>query len=136
VEYEEIFRTIDSTTVNSERDSASDGDFISTPFAKCCTQLLTFFKSTYKTVFSFDSPPLHDPCAVFYVINKNAFQTKDMFVDVEISSDKTLGRTLCDIHGICKKPANVKVCVRMDTELFWKTMIECLEQANINSYLH
>lgn len=44
------------------------------PFKLLTQQLLTFFASTYKAVFNFDDPPLHDPCAVAYVIAPHIFE--------------------------------------------------------------
>jgi inosine-uridine nucleoside N-ribohydrolase len=45
-----------------------------TPFGALMQQLLTFFADTYKQVFQFDDPPLHDPCAVAYVIAPELFE--------------------------------------------------------------
>ena len=33
-----------------------------------------FFADTYSSVFRFDDPPLHDPCALAYVIAPHLFQ--------------------------------------------------------------
>ena len=43
-------------------------------FRRFIQELLEFFATTYKSVFGFDSPPLHDPCAVAFVINPALFQ--------------------------------------------------------------
>ena len=50
------------------------------PFSELVVSLLHFFAATYKTVFGFDHPPLHDPCAVAFVIQPEIFQTKLMRV--------------------------------------------------------
>lgn len=42
--------------------------------------LLMFFATTYKEVFKFESPPLHDPCAVAYVIAPQLFEVEVMRV--------------------------------------------------------
>jgi len=105
-------------------------------FGNCCYQLLVFFKSTYKEIFSFDSPPLHDPCTIFYLTNPEAFETVNVFVDVETGSEKCIGRTLVDIHGILKKKPNVIVCTRVDSRKFWHKMFKCLQLANSRSPLN
>ena len=46
----------------------------STPFLGLMHKLLMFFAQTYKQVFSFEHPPLHDPLAVFYVSCPEAFK--------------------------------------------------------------
>ena len=42
---------------------------LDTPLARICVDLLTFFADSYRRVFGFDSPPLHDPVAVARVID-------------------------------------------------------------------
>jgi inosine/uridine nucleosidase len=34
------------------------------PLARICADLLTLFTGSYRRVFGFDAPPLHDPVAV------------------------------------------------------------------------
>lgn len=46
----------------------------STPFLGLMRKLLLFFAQTYKEVFSFEHPPLHDPLAVFYIACPEAFK--------------------------------------------------------------
>lgn len=44
-------------------------------FGKNIVGLMNFFKSTYKKVFGFELAPLHDPVALYYVINPSAYET-------------------------------------------------------------
>jgi hypothetical protein len=37
---------------------------LGTPLAGICVELLTFFAGSYRLVFGFDAPPLHDPVAM------------------------------------------------------------------------
>lgn len=47
-----------------------------TPFRAAVQQLLMFFADTYRKVFKFEHPPLHDPCAVAFVIAPELFQVR------------------------------------------------------------
>jgi inosine-uridine nucleoside N-ribohydrolase len=47
-----------------------------TPFGVLIQQLLLFFADTYRTVFKFTDAPLHDPCAVAYVICPELFEVR------------------------------------------------------------
>ena len=47
-----------------------------TPFLSLVREILLFFTDTYKSVFHFDSPPLHDPTAVAYVIAPHIFKVR------------------------------------------------------------
>ena len=101
-------------------------------------ELLNFFKMTYKQVFGFENPPLHDPCAVFCAMTehfddiRSGPQFQDAFtgrmerVDVECQSDLTYGQTVIDCWGTSTKPKNVKVMTKMNVEKFWKFMCDSI----------
>jgi inosine-uridine nucleoside N-ribohydrolase len=55
-------------------------------FGNMMVELLNFFAKSYKEVFKFPFPPLHDPLAVAYAINPSIFETELMRVDIETSS--------------------------------------------------
>ena len=63
-------------------------------FSTCIVELLTFFKDTYKNVFKMALPPLHDPCAVAYLLDPARFVTERMRVDVETQTESCIGYAL------------------------------------------
>lgn len=99
------------------------------PFRRQILMLLDFFRETYNKVFQFEFPPLHDPVAVFWVISPHAFAGKTMHVAVETSACLCRGQTVCDFYGRSGKRKNVQVQLEMDTQTFWKTMLEAIDQA-------
>lgn len=101
-----------------------------TPFTQLVKQLLLYFAESYKTVFKFAHPPLHDPCAVAYVIAPEIFQTELMRVDVETVSELSAGQTVCDVWDQSDKPKNAYVAQRMEVSKFWDLMIAALQAAN------
>merc|ERR1711865_681780 len=92
---------------------------LDTPFATLVVDLLTFFRDTYKRVFDFDHPPVHDICAVAYVIAPSMFQTRLMRVDVECGNGLCVGQTVCDVWDYSKEGANVHVATSMNVGAFW-----------------
>ena len=98
--------------------------------------LLTFFATTYRDVFGFESPPLHDPCAAFAAclrarktcgIDDASLGTfEDCFtwsherVDVECASPLTYGQTVVDRWRTSGRPKNVHIATKMDVEKFFK----------------
>lgn len=104
-----------------------------TPFRKKITEMLTFFQSTYKTVFFFDHPPLHDPLAVWYVLKPEAFETRHLHVAIETASPLSKGQTVCDTFGRTGKIPNCHVAVKTDIPLFWDEMLEAVEKADFHS---
>ena len=93
--------------------------------------LLLFFENTYRNVFGFNAPPLHDPVAIFYVVEPGSFQTQTMRVDVERSNPLSRGQTICDSFNRNSGIKNVQVALRVDTERFWDRMIKALDQAEM-----
>lgn len=110
---------------------------MNTPFSKLIVELLLFFKQTYRDVFRFEHPPLHDPCAVAYVIDPSLFDSEFMRVDIDCESPYCAGRTVCDIFHM--RPAETRNCIvaqRMNVNEFWNLMIGALEEANQQSCLN
>jgi inosine-uridine nucleoside N-ribohydrolase len=89
-------------------------------------ELLTFFADTYHTNFGFAAPPVHDPCAVAYLIDPTLVTTKFMHVDIETTGTWTSGRTVCDLYGQSTLPANVNVGYTLDSGRFWDLMLDTL----------
>jgi hypothetical protein len=105
-------------------------------FSTLICDLLLFFRESYARVFGFSSPPLHDPCAVLFVLRPDLFATRRMRVDVDTVSSLCAGRTVCDVYNRSGKPANVTVALSMDVPSFWDHMLAALEKANEGSSLN
>lgn len=71
---------LDAVASHPPRDPAADKRLAASAFRAIMVDLLTFFASTYKQVFGFASPPIHDPCAVAFVIAPHLFETEVMRV--------------------------------------------------------
>ena len=101
-------------------------------FRRLVDELMRFFADTYKEVFDFEDPPLHDPCAVAYAVAPEMFETKDLRVDVECGSELCAGQTVVDWwRQSPEKPINCRVCVKMDVDKFWDAMCEAVDNANV-----
>lgn len=105
-------------------------------FSKLICDLLLFFRESYLSVFGFSSPPLHDPCAVLYVLRPDLFVSRRMRVDIETHSSLCAGRTVCDVYNRSGKPANVTVALSMDVPAFWRILIDALRRADKCSTLN
>jgi len=53
-------------------------------------------------------------------------QSNSYYVDIELSSPLTRGYNIVDIEGDLQKTPNVRVCEKVDTKEFKKTLIEVL----------
>ncbi|QDZ24711.1 inosine-uridine-preferring nucleoside hydrolase [Chloropicon primus] len=98
-------------------------------FRNTLCELLCFFKDTYKAYFGFEDPPLHDPCALAYVIDPGLFETEKIRVDVETGSSLSAGQTICDRHNLQKKPKNATVAYSMRVPEFWDMILSAVDRA-------
>ncbi len=99
---------------------------LGSPVARLVDDLLGFFAETYHQVFGFPAPPVHDPCAVAWVLDPTLIRSRPMHVDVELHGEWTAGRTVCDVYGVTGKPANAEVGLGLDAPRFWDVLIETL----------
>jgi inosine-uridine nucleoside N-ribohydrolase len=88
--------------------------------------LLIFFADRYRTVFGFAAPPVHDPCAVAWVIDPEIVATSLMHVAIEVKGELTAGRTVCDRYHILGQPANIQVGQDLNVVRFWEMVIDTL----------
>ena len=75
--------------------------------------------------------PLHDPCVIAYLLRPDLFQGRDCHVEIETTSELTLGRTVVDWHGHGRlgrgpQPANAKVLSELDADGFFALLTERL----------
>jgi inosine/uridine nucleosidase len=96
---------------------------LGTPLAGICVELLTFFAGSYRRVFGFDAPPLHDPVAVARVIDPTMVTTVEANVAVELTGTHTRGATVVDLHGVTGRQPNARVAVGLDAERFWELVV-------------
>src|SRR5699024_954832 len=90
-------------------------------------ELLKFFAKTYKDVFGFSGPPIHDACTVAYLIDPSIFQLKHVHVDVETKGELSYGMTVVDTLRTTGKEPNVHFADQLDFDKFWDLMTRALE---------
>jgi purine nucleosidase len=100
---------------------------LDTALAKIVVQLLEFFREAYRVAAGFDSPPVHDPCAVARVIDPALVECVDGFVAVETRGEWTSGMTVTDFNGTLGRPPNARVATRLDVAGFWDLMVGALQ---------
>ncbi|MBI0062061.1 nucleoside hydrolase [Bifidobacterium sp. M0109] len=67
---------------------------------------------------------MYDPSAAMVLIEPELFTMRSAFVDVEISSQITLGATAVDYDGILSEEKNSDVCVDVDVDGFRKNFVD------------
>lgn len=100
---------------------------INTKPAKFVVELLAFFGKMYKQAQGFDYPPVHDPCAVAYVIDPTLIETQKVPVNIELTGTHTLGMTVADFR-YPPKECNTYVAKVLDRERFWDLVIDAIKR--------
>lgn len=98
---------------------------LGTPVARIAVELMEFFRETYRRNAGFDSPPVHDPCAVARVIDPQVMQCADAFVAIETRGEFSSGMTVTDFSGRLGQK-NVQVATRLDVDRFWNLMVDAI----------
>ncbi len=96
--------------------------------SKFVVELLDFFGTMYKQSQGFDSPPVHDPCAVAYVIDPTVMTTQRVPVDIELCGGLTLGMTVADFRAPAPPDCTTSVAMQLDHGKFWDLVVDALER--------
>ncbi|MGW6392507.1 nucleoside hydrolase [Streptomyces sp. NPDC055103] len=99
---------------------------LGTPLSGLCVELLTFFASTYREVYGFDAPPLHDPLTVAHLIDPSLVSLVRAAVRVELAGTWTRGATVVDLDGVTGLPPNAEVGMEVDAAGFWDLIVEAV----------
>src|SRR5699024_5701849 len=101
---------------------------IGTKPAQFVVELLECFGTMYKKAQGYDHPPVHDPCAVAYVIDPNVMTTRKVPVDIELTGTLTLGMTVADFRNPPEPDCHTQVAVKLDHGYFWDLIVDALER--------
>ena len=91
-------------------------------------ELLEFFGQTYREQQGFEHPPVHDPCAVAFVIDPTVMQVTRVPLDVELTGTLTLGMTVADFRAPAPADCTTQVAGNLDHAKFWSLVVDALER--------
>ena len=89
-----------------------------------CADLLLFFASAYDEVFGMPDPPLHDPLAMLAVVHPDWLTWRWCNTVIEVDGQYTRGATVVDLDRVTGRPPNAMVAGSLDTDRFWRLMID------------
>ncbi|MDN3479354.1 nucleoside hydrolase [Curtobacterium sp. APC 4022] len=91
-------------------------------------ELLDFFGKAYQDVQGFDAPPVHDPCAVAYVIDPTIVRAVKVPIRVETQGTLTLGMTVADFRSPAPADCRTSAAMELDHGRFWDLVVDALER--------
>jgi len=92
-----------------------------------CGEWMGFFGSSYRAVWDFESPPVHDPCTIAALIDPELITWQDCFVAVETKGEWTRGTTVVDLHDRYQRAANVQVAMTLDDTRYWDLVLAAID---------
>lgn len=99
---------------------------LNTPLSEFVLGLFTFFRKAYKDTQGFEFPPVHDPCAVAYLIDPQLVKTVKVPIDIELNGTLTTGMTVCDFRDVPKDDCHTWAATELDFDGFWTLVIEAI----------
>ncbi|AKK11657.1 uridine-preferring nucleoside hydrolase UriH [Corynebacterium uterequi] len=101
---------------------------LGTTTADLVVALFDAFRTNYRDNQGFDNPPVHDPCAVAYVIDNTVMSTRRVPLDVELHGGITTGMTVADFRFPAPPDCRTQVAVDLDVEKFWGLVVDAVER--------
>ncbi len=96
--------------------------------ARFVGELLEFFGDAYRDQQGFEFPPVHDPCAVAFVIDPTVMETVTVPLDIELTGSLTLGMTVADFRAPAPAGCTTRVARTLDHPKFWALVVDALER--------
>lgn len=86
-----------------------------------------FFGASYRSIWEFDAPPVHDPCTIAALIRPEIVRWRRCFVAVETEGRWTRGTTVVDLHNRYGRPPNVDVAMSLDVDGYWDLVLTAID---------
>ncbi len=99
---------------------------LNTPVGIAVAQMTDFFERFDKEKYGSAGAPLHDPCVTAYLLQPQLFSGRRINVEIETSSELTLGMTVADWWGVTDRPANALFIGDLDADGFFALLTERL----------
>ena len=72
--------------------------------------------------------PVHDPCAVAYVIDPTVVEAQPVPIAVELTGTLTAGMTVADFRRPAPEDCHTWVALKLDQARFWDLVTEAVER--------
>ncbi|MEP1353210.1 MAG: nucleoside hydrolase [Tateyamaria sp.] len=89
-------------------------------------QMTDFFERFDREKYGSPGAPLHDPCVTAYLIRPDLFSGRHVNVEIETSSELTMGMTVADWWGVTDRSPNATFMGSVDADGFFALLTERL----------
>ena len=85
-------------------------------------EMTDFFERFDRDKYGSEGAPLHDPCVTAFLIDPDLFSGRHINVEIETSSDLTLGMTVADWWRVTDRSANAHFMQHIDADGFFSLL--------------
>ncbi len=71
---------------------------------------------------------MYDSCAMAYLLCPEMYQVVETYLDIELNGSMTAGCTIVDLKGYLKQPANAKVCMDLNENMFREWFLNAINK--------
>jgi purine nucleosidase len=89
-------------------------------------EMTDFFERFDKAKYGSDGAPLHDPCVIAYLLRPDLFSGRHINVEIETTSELTLGMTVADWWGVTDRLPNAVFIGHVEADGFFTLLTERL----------
>lgn len=110
--------------VTAERNAAFRK--LGTPVGIAVAQMTEFFERYDREKYGSLGAPLHDPCVTAYLLAPHLFSGRHVNVEIETTSELTMGMTVADWWRVTDRPANATFMGQIDADGFFALLTQRL----------
>lgn len=99
---------------------------LDTPVGLAVAQMTDFFERFDKEKYGSEGAPLHDPCVTAYLISPDLFSGRHINVEIETTSELTMGMTVADWWRVTDRAPNATFMGDIDADGFFSLLTERL----------
>ncbi|MBL8095206.1 MAG: nucleoside hydrolase [Anaerolineales bacterium] len=99
---------------------------LNTQVGEFTAQLLEFFRQHHVERYGWDGAPIHDACAIAYLLKPELFTMQALNVEIETNEGLNYGRTVGDVWRVTGKAPNCEAGIRIDADGFYDLLVERL----------
>lgn len=92
------------------------------------TEVLDAFNQRYRQVRGHNDAPVHDPCAVAYVIDPTVVEAQRVPIAVELTGTLTAGMTVADFRRAAPEDCHTLAALKLDAPRFWDLVTDAVQR--------
>lgn len=99
---------------------------LGSPLGELFLGLMAFFRRAYQEHQGFPDPPVHDACAIAYLVDPAVVRTRRVPLTVELHGEHTRGMTVADFRAPAPEACPHQVATDLDHAAFWGLVVDAI----------